>query len=338
MAALGVGGAAAAGAAVWGTAPAEARSGDGRSFADAVVAAFGRHQLVAVGEVHGQQEHHDAMQVLLNDPRLPDVVDDIVVEFGNALYQPTMDRFTAGPAVENDDLRLVWRNTTQSPAVSLDAPCYEQFFRTVRSVNWPLPARRQIRVLLGDPPIDWSTVRTREEVESFDRDGHLVSVIEREVLAKGRRALVFYGSNHVKHAPPGAQGGGGIARIEQETGRRAYVILAGGHPRLASAPRRTVVPAAGTWLAGADSGEFGYLPGECGVPFGAFADALLYLGPLDQQTQSLWNPAIYLDPVFWAELQRRNQIMGGDLDLDQQYRRAQSVAWPVSTYPTCLTS
>ncbi len=304
-------------------------------FADAVVAAFAEHRLVAVGEVHGQQEHHDAMQILLADPRLPGVVDDIVVEFGNALYQPVMDRFTGGAAVENEELRQVWRNTSQSPAVSLDAPCYEQFFRMVRAVNWPLPARRRIRVLLGDPPIDWATVRSREEVESADRDGHLATVIEREVLAKGRRALIFYGSNHVKHGPPGAVGGNGLMQVEQRTGQRAYVILAGGHPRLASAARRTVVPAAGTWLASADSGEFGYLPGECGVPFGALADALLYLGPIDEQTQSLWNPAIYLDPVFWAELQRRNRLMGDVVDLDQQYRRPQSVVWPVSSYPAC---
>ena len=100
------------------SADAEERGGsqrDARQLADAVLAAFKHHRLVAIGEIHGQQEHHDALQVMLADPRLPEVVDDIVVEFGNALYQPTMDRFVAGPAVENAELRLVWRNTTQSP-------------------------------------------------------------------------------------------------------------------------------------------------------------------------------------------------------------------------------
>src|SRR5262249_47211443 len=71
-----------------------------RQFADAVLAAFEHHRIVAIGEIHGQQEHHDALQVMLADPRLPEVLDDIVVEFGNALYQPTMDRFVAGAAVE----------------------------------------------------------------------------------------------------------------------------------------------------------------------------------------------------------------------------------------------
>jgi len=213
---------------------------------------------------------------------------------------------------------------------------YEQFFRTVRAANWPLPEGKKIRVLLGDPPIDWARVTTRDDVLAFsDRDGHVASVLKREVVDKGRRALVCYGSRHVMHAPPGEQGGGGVAQVEQQTGHRVYVILAGGHPRLASHPRRTVIPAKNTWLESADTGEFNYLPGECGVPFGAIADALLYLGQVGEQTQSLWNPAIYLDPAYWTELQRRKKIMGSPIDLEQQYRQEQSVVWPTPPANDC---
>jgi hypothetical protein len=331
-----------AGAAAFRMAPAArasdsgAPSGGGREFVDTILAAFQRHRIVAIGEVHGQQAHYDALLALLTDPRLPAVVDDIVVEFGNALYQPIMDRFVTGPAVEDRDLRLVWRNTTQSPVSTWDAPMYEQIFRTVRAVNWSLPAGRKIRVLLGDPPVDWSKVTTPDDMLAFeDRDGHMASVIKREVLAKGRRALICYGSNHVKHAPPGAHGGGGVAQIEEQTGQRAYVILDGGHPRLSSHPRPAVIPAKGTWLASADSDDFDYLPGDCGIPFGALADALLYLGQLGEQRQSLWNPAIYLDPVYWAELQRRKAVMEIPIDLDKEYRREQSVGWPAPGPSDC---
>jgi hypothetical protein len=340
IALTGAGAATAAGVAVLGVgAPASAddtaAKGDVHGLADAVLAAFRRHRIVAIGEIHGQQEHHDALQTLLLDPRLPDVVDDIVVEFGNALYQPIMDRFVAGPAVEDRDLRPVWRNTTQSPVATLDAPMYEQFFRTVRAANWSLPAGKRMRVLLGDPPLDWARVTTQDDVIALDRDGHFASVVKREVLAKGRRALVCYGSRHVMHAPPGALGGGGIPQVEQETGHRAYVILAGAHPRLARSPRRIVIPAEGTWLASADTGEFSYLPGDCGLSFGSVADALLYLGPVAEQTQSLWNPAIYLDPAYWTELQRRKAIMDSPVDLEGQYRQEQPVAWPVPPAGDC---
>jgi hypothetical protein len=311
-------------------------NGGGHEFVRTILAALERQRIVAIGEIHGQQAHHDALLALLTDPRLPAVVDDIVVEFGNALYQPTIDRFVSGSAVEDRDLRLVWRNTTQSPVSTWDAPMYEQFLRTVRAVNWALPAGRKIRVLLGDPPVDWSQVTTPDDLRPFeDRDGHMASVVKREVLDKGRRALICYGSNHVMHAPPEAHGGGGVALIEEQTGQRAYVILAGAHPRLSSYPRPAVIPAKGTWLASADSGEFNYLPGRCGIPFGALADALLYLGQIGEQTASLWNPAIYLDPVYWAELQRRNAVTGGPVDLEQRYRQEQSVVWPTPFPSDC---
>ena len=35
---------------------------------------------------------------------------------------------------------------------------YEQVYRTMRAANWALPANKRIRVLLGDPPIDWAKI------------------------------------------------------------------------------------------------------------------------------------------------------------------------------------
>ncbi len=64
----------------------------GRELAGTVLEAFTRHRLVGIGEPHGLQNHHDALQMLLTDPRLPAALDDIVVEFGNARYQDTVDR------------------------------------------------------------------------------------------------------------------------------------------------------------------------------------------------------------------------------------------------------
>lgn len=88
------------------------------------------------------------------------MVDDIIVEWGNPLYQHTIDAFIAGQPVADAELRPVWRNTTQSPLETWDAPVYQQFYRQVRAVNWPLPASKQIRVLAGDSPIDWAEITT----------------------------------------------------------------------------------------------------------------------------------------------------------------------------------
>ena len=138
----------------------------GGDLTDAVLTAFKTHRLVGIGEVHHLQEHHDLLDTLMSDPRLPEVVDDIVVEFGNSLYQDMMDRFISGQAVDNVDLRPAWRNTTQSPIETWDSPVYEQFFRSVRAANWALPARKRMRVLLGDPPLDWSKVITPPQLQA----------------------------------------------------------------------------------------------------------------------------------------------------------------------------
>jgi hypothetical protein len=65
-------------------------------------------------------------------------------------------------------------------------------------VNRLLPPDRRLRILLGDPPIDWNAVTTPEAYRSvlMKRDSHPAEVIQREVLARGRRTLVVYGDGH----------------------------------------------------------------------------------------------------------------------------------------------
>ena len=112
----------------------------GRELAGTVLDAFTRHRLVGIGESHGLQNHHDALQMLLTDPRLPAALDDIVVEFGNARYQDMVDRFIAGGPVADADLRMVWRNTMQSPRQTWNAPVYEQLARNPGSQRDICPA------------------------------------------------------------------------------------------------------------------------------------------------------------------------------------------------------
>ena len=57
--------------------PGAAGSGRGLSVADAVADAFKAHRLVALGAADSLQNHYDALMLLLADPRLPGLVDDI---------------------------------------------------------------------------------------------------------------------------------------------------------------------------------------------------------------------------------------------------------------------
>jgi len=53
----------------------------------AILYAFDSAWVVALGENHGHLQFHDLLLRVLRDPRAPDVIDDIAVEWGNGLYQ-----------------------------------------------------------------------------------------------------------------------------------------------------------------------------------------------------------------------------------------------------------
>src|SRR6185312_3700878 len=123
----------------------------------AIVHMFESHPIVAIGNVEfrGNEQCHAFQLALIRDPGFTSVVNDIVVEFGNSRYQAVMDRFVQGEDVSYESLRQVWQNTTQVE-FEWDLPIYEDFFRAVRTVNASLPHGRQLRVVLGDSPIDWA--------------------------------------------------------------------------------------------------------------------------------------------------------------------------------------
>ena len=165
---------------------------------DAILKAFESYSIVALGEgPHGNEQGHAFRLRLLRDPRFAATVNDIVVESGSARYQDAVDRYMQGEDVPTDTMRDVFENTVTATPV-WDRPIYAEFFRAVRALNRVLPRERQLRVLLGDPPIDWSTVKTRDEYMALvrQRDSHPADVIRREVLAKNRHALVIYGEGH----------------------------------------------------------------------------------------------------------------------------------------------
>lgn len=98
------------------------------------------------------------------------------------------------------ELRPVWEDTTQAQVLSTRDGSVPEMNRTIRQVNASLPADRKMRVLLGDPPIEWSKVTTRSEYTKWleMRDSYRAAVIQTKLLAKDRRALVIYGQMHTQ--------------------------------------------------------------------------------------------------------------------------------------------
>jgi hypothetical protein len=180
---------------------------------DAVVEAFVDHSVVAIGEIHGSRAIHAVLQEILGEPRLVGVLNDVAVEFGSARHQATIDRYVKGEEVSATELELVWTDTTQRTGV-WNNPVYREFFERVRGVNSGRRAADRIRVLLGDPPIDWDAITDTDECAEddphcldhwlFRRDDHFAAVVRDASLAHGRRVLVIAGVGHVRrHAGAG---------------------------------------------------------------------------------------------------------------------------------------
>jgi hypothetical protein len=268
-----------------------------------------------------------------------------VVEFGNALYQDVIDRYVAGMEVPPTELRQVWRNTTQF--FVWGATIYEQFYSNVRAVNQSLPESRRLRVLLGDPPIDWDKVQSREGWWAFMGRDYDVKVVEKEVLSKNRKALYINGIANILE-------GSGLLSLEQKYPRLMFIICTHSNgsyeenaeleSRLASWPKPSLALVKGTWLGELDSSVVGVRirtperdelinPYE-GMKLGDLADAYLYLGPADSLTISALPPETYQDGAYMNELKRRWELTHGqDPELftrmiPKEYRDALGIGLP----------
>jgi outer membrane protein OmpA-like peptidoglycan-associated protein len=163
-----------------------------------IVEAFARYPLVAFSEPrHGAGGTQEFLASLIREPGFAGTVQDLVVECGNARYQDIVDRYIDGEPVARDQLKRVWEETTIASGIWL-APMYEAVLADVRAVNLTRPTGQRLRVLLGDPPIDWSVVRGPADEDMNDwREAHFAWVIERHVLSKQHKALVWIGGAHI---------------------------------------------------------------------------------------------------------------------------------------------
>lgn len=273
-----------------------------------ILDAFQSHPIVALGEgLHGNSQSHTFRLALLRDARFPTLVQDIVVEFGNARYQPVMDRFIRGGDVPDAELRKAWQDTTQGPL--WDSPIYEEFYRAVRQVNATQPSDRQLRVLLGDPPIDWDTVKTGHDLAQWigRRDQFAADVIKREVLAKNRRALVIYGDGHFPRYTKWVRGPAKttlLSLIERE-GTKAFSVwtnttveLDRRQRNIASWPIPSLTIVRGTTLGTLDFKYFSGMETSPPTRMEKQFDAVLYLGPPSSITFPVESTTQCADPEY----------------------------------------
>jgi hypothetical protein len=172
-----------------------------------IVDALKTHSIVAFSDAHGHRELDEFEWAVVRDPRIRQLIDDIVIENGNARFQSAVDAYINGDAVPYELLHHAWHDTTQVQTIGPLDGSIPVIYRLVRELNASAkPPFRRMRIVLGDPPIDWASVRTAEDHRRWieQRDIHGAEVVKREVLAKRRRALVVYGEGHLQRRNQGA--------------------------------------------------------------------------------------------------------------------------------------
>lgn len=274
----------------------------------AVIDALADHPVVAIGESHNLREAGAFYEALVANDEFARAADVVVVEFGNARYQSVVDRYVAGGDVSVARLRKVWQDTTQVGA--WDAPMYEGLFDAVREANVDRPPSERLRILLGDPPIDWTAIVRPSQVERYlrSRESFMARLIEREVIDRQRRAVVIAGLAHVERIARGGSRPNVTGMLDERSPGSVFVIgthlgfpLGAWEQRLGSWPAPSIASLEGTWI--------GLLPKGEGLAQDAF-DAMLYVGPPDSLHLSIPLPDVYLVPGYWETLQARWSLEG----------------------------
>ena len=284
----------------------------------AVVQAFDAHNIVMFGEIHGIEQEYDWLDKLVSTPEFADHVDDIVVEFGNALYQSSVDRYVAGENVPLEEVQKAWRNTM--PLVGPVPPVYARFYAAVREANRKRRGKSQLRIVLGGSAGDWDKIRETNDLDPYlaQRESFYVQTVKDQVLSKRRRALLIMGTYHfLRRTGPGY-----IERELRASGANPYLVefatnaLSGQgvlEKRFDSWPKPALVSLAGNWV-----GDLPAIPVLSGghAPATALklsdaADAVVYVASCDVLNETFM-PRSELDGTSYGkEVERRDLIETG---------------------------
>jgi hypothetical protein len=166
------------------------------------------YPIVCLGEGgHQAREPHQFIKGVLGHETILRTVDVIIVEFGAAKHQAVLDAYIRGEDVPFSKLSRVWRDTGQSPRAPWDSPLYHDLLEAIRKGNLTLPPKERVRVIAGDPPIDWEKILTREDYNQsrIPRDPYVASLAMEQAFDFGKRVLVIFGGAHLPKVPVGAE-------------------------------------------------------------------------------------------------------------------------------------
>jgi hypothetical protein len=310
-----------------------------------VVARLDDHRLVAIGETHGSEQMASFLLSLVADPSFQSRSGTLVLEIGSSA-QGTIDDYINGGLTTEAELLVTLRDSIFSESGAAD-PRSTAVFTEVRRLNESRPAESRLRIVAADAPLRWSEVNRPEDLEAFDRESAMAEIILQQVLDTGRPAVWVVGGGHL--SPPPAQMAIGEGDSADSPGSALDHITAALPPgavfvatmytgfgartgeienKIGAIEAPAILDLAGTWLGEDSSIELGSphdlgdimiddsgatmapAPEPSGRSLASRQDGLLWLGDCDSLSPQLPDRAVFDDPEYRAELDRRAALTG----------------------------
>ena len=161
---------------------------------------FNNHNIIGLGEgEHHLVDSHQFFQKILDNKKIQETINIVIVEFANASHQDTLDKYIFGEEVSIDELRKIWRESTQCINRFGEATIYFELLKKIRNVNFTLASNKKIRVLGGDPPIDWTSIRSLADYLKINikRDLFAADLAIEYGVKHSKKVLMIYAEYHL---------------------------------------------------------------------------------------------------------------------------------------------
>ncbi|TCI03696.1 hypothetical protein EZV61_09125 [Corallincola luteus] len=295
---------------------------------EGILSRFHDHTFVGLGDYHFNEEFMSYATSLVVSDEFVSRAQTVIVEFGNAKFQPLLDSYIAGEQVSRGEMLNVLRGSVFFTAWMPDV--YADFFTAVRKANLSRPAHLQIKVVLAEQAFDWQQVKDSEQWQqaaSNKVDGFFATV--EKVIKSQQKALLIFGAFHLLRIPEGVSKALPdneltlASRLLRHYPGALYSVWPMAQPEIIEA----LQPLSGKRLIDAQQPPFSalrfidlmpkarYRLGKIdsrNAPVSALFDAMLYVGPTQRRTLF---PKAVIDERLWVdEMKRRVQLMGGPLE------------------------
>lgn len=167
---------------------------------DYIIQTFQKCNIIGLGEGrHHLENSHQFFQKMFDNKKIQETVNIVIVEFANAAYQDILDKYIFGEEVKVDELRKIWRESTGCIGLFGEATIYFELLQKIRNVNFTLASNKKIRVLGGDPPINWTSIHSLEDFLKINikRDLFAADLAIEYGIKRSMKVLVIFAEYHL---------------------------------------------------------------------------------------------------------------------------------------------